>query len=104
MSRTDRFPPLELLNFPCNSRTRTTHASTAADRGRNRKRKRGDPERFDLVPFQMIVPPTTSLHVEGTHMRVKSPPVLNKEERECLNFKGPSWIDTARLKSALRKR
>lgn len=37
-------------------------------------------------------------------MRVKSPPSLNNEERECLNFKGPTWIETARLKSALRKR
>ena len=45
----------------------------------------------------------TGLHIEGTHMRVRSPPTLNEEEQECLDFKGPTWIDTARLKEALRK-
>lgn len=44
-----------------------------------------------------------SLHIDGTHMHVKSPPILNDEEQECLDFKGPTWIDTARLREALRK-
>jgi hypothetical protein len=44
-----------------------------------------------------------NLHIEGTHMHVKSPPLLNEEEQECLDFKGPTWIDTARLREALRK-
>jgi hypothetical protein len=45
-----------------------------------------------------------SLQIEGTHMHVRSPPILNAEEEECLDFKGPTWIATARLKEALRKR
>jgi hypothetical protein len=45
----------------------------------------------------------TGLHIEGTHMHVRPPPTLNEEEQECLDFKGPTWIDTARLKEALRK-
>lgn len=43
------------------------------------------------------------LHIDGTHMDVLPPPVLNEEEEECLDFKGPTWIDTARLREALRK-
>ncbi|CAF5085327.1 unnamed protein product, partial [Rotaria magnacalcarata] len=50
-----------------------------------------------------IVSPMASLHIEGTHMHVQLPPVLNEEEEKCLDFKGPTWIDTARLKQALRK-
>jgi hypothetical protein len=45
----------------------------------------------------------TNLQIEGTHMHVQSPPLLNEEEQECLDFKGPTWIDTARLREALRK-
>ena len=44
-----------------------------------------------------------SLHIEGTHMNVKSPPVLNQEEEDCFDFKGATWIDPSRLKQALRK-
>ena len=44
-----------------------------------------------------------SLHIEGTHMRVKSAPKLNEEEEKCLDFKGPTWIETGHLKQALRK-
>ncbi|CAF3283751.1 unnamed protein product [Rotaria socialis] len=50
-----------------------------------------------------IVSPMASLHIEGTHMHVQLPPVLNEEEEKCLDFKGPTWIGTARLKQALRK-
>ncbi|CAF2717582.1 unnamed protein product [Rotaria sp. Silwood2] len=50
-----------------------------------------------------ITSPMTSLHIEGTHMHVQPPPILNEEEEKCLDFKGPTWIDTARLKQALRK-
>ena len=46
----------------------------------------------------------TKLKIEGMHMRIKSPPLLNKEEQECLDFRGPSWIETTTLKAALGKR
>jgi hypothetical protein len=57
----------------------------------------------DKFFFQTIVAPMANLQIEGTHMHVKSPPTLNEEEQRCLDFKGPTWIDTARLKQALRK-
>ncbi|CAF0798279.1 unnamed protein product [Rotaria sordida] len=50
-----------------------------------------------------ITSPMTSLHIEGTHMYVQPPPILNEEEEKCLDFKGPKWIDTVQLKQALRK-
>lgn len=53
--------------------------------------------------IQAIVAPLANLHVDGAHMHVRSPPMLNEEEEECLDFKGPTWIDTARLRQALRK-
>ncbi len=58
---------------------------------------------YNKFSFQTIVEPMANLHIEGTHMHVQSPPMLNDEEQECLDFKGPTWIDTARLKQALRK-
>ena len=54
-------------------------------------------------PFQTVAPPIAGLHIDGTHMHIQSPPLLNEEEEECLDFKGPTWIDTARLRQALRK-
>lgn len=53
--------------------------------------------------FQTIVAPLADLHIDGAHLHVQSPPLLSKEEEECLDFKGPTWIDTARLREALRK-
>ena len=45
----------------------------------------------------------TGLHIDGTHMDVLPPPVLNEEEEECLDFKGPTSIDTARVRKPLPK-
>lgn len=53
--------------------------------------------------LKTIVSPMANLHVEGSHMDVQPPPKLNEEEEECLDFKGPTWIDSSRIKQALRK-
>lgn len=45
----------------------------------------------------------SKLHIDGSHMQVRPPPALNREEEECLDFKGPAWIEPTVLKAALRK-
>jgi len=51
----------------------------------------------------MIIATLANLHIDGAHAHIKQPPLLNKEEEECLDFTGQPWIDTARLREALRK-
>ncbi|CAF1273333.1 unnamed protein product [Adineta steineri] len=50
-----------------------------------------------------LASPSANLHVEGTHMQVRSPPKLDEEEEKYLDFRGHTWIDPPRLKQALRK-
>ncbi|CAF4411249.1 unnamed protein product, partial [Adineta steineri] len=49
-----------------------------------------------------LASPSANLHVEGTHMQVRSPPKLDEEEEKYLDFRGHTWIDPPRLKQALR--